>query len=254
MQFKIVLQARDETEAGKQVEKMVKCPDFEPEFLILACHEAIACKMITVAVAALCSMLTLYSSGRIPATGEVVVLRNLILLLDKGKNKRNDILKYFKCAEKRLQDVGSEKFFGAGSNGEREAKWFSGAAWNQAMECGREEDWKSCFEFYAISSNFYSVLSPSPCSLQFVQTALLLSVSALLATEDMDENEVIHIATTYLDKCQLVCCILHPWFRLFDFRWMCSVQSRIPVSYRYTGHLRPCQTLGSWSTKAMKST
>lgn len=208
-QFKIVLQTRDEKEASKQVERMVKCPDFEPEFLNLACHEAIACKMITVAVAALCGMLTLYSSERIPATGEVVVLRNLILLLVQGKNKRSDILKYFKCAQKRLQDAGSEKFFGAGSNGEREAKWFSGAAWNQAIECGRDEDWKSCFEFYAISSNFYSELPPSPGSLQFVQTALLLSVSALLATEDMNENEVLHIATTYLDKCQLVRSIMN---------------------------------------------
>jgi hypothetical protein len=51
----------------------------------------IASIMISVAVAALCSMLTLYPSEQIPATGEVV-LRNLILLLIKEKiNKRNDI-------------------------------------------------------------------------------------------------------------------------------------------------------------------
>lgn len=209
MQFKIELQARNETDACKQIERMLKCPDFEPEFLNLACHEAIACKTITVAVAALSSMLSLYSSERILATGEVVVLRNLILLLIQEKNKRSDVLKYFKYTQKRLQDVGCEKFFGAGSNGEREVKWFSGASWNEAMECGSEQDWKSCAEFFAISSNFYSLLPKSLGSLQFVQTALLLCVSALLAAVDVNENEVLHIATNYLDKCQKVCSFTH---------------------------------------------
>lgn len=246
MQFKILLQARNETEACKQVERMLKCPDFEPDFLNLACHEAIACKTKTVAVAALGSMLTLYSSERILATGEVNVLRNLILVLVQDKNKRSDVLKYFKYAQKRLHDLGCEKFFGAGSNGEREAKWFSGASWNQAIECGREQDWKSCFEFYAISSNFYSALPQSPGSLQFVQTALLLSVSALLAIEDVNEIEVIDIATTYLDKCQKVCSIMHPWLPRLGLRWIRSAQSRIVVSRRCTRHLWPCQTRVSW--------
>nr|PNR33711.1 hypothetical protein PHYPA_023527 [Physcomitrium patens] len=89
--------------------------------------------------AALCSGLSLYSSGQIMATGGVV-FRNLILLLVYESNKHNDILKHFKSAQKRLQDVGYEKFFGAGSKGEREAKWFSGASWNQAMECDSEQD------------------------------------------------------------------------------------------------------------------
>lgn len=254
MQFKIRLQAGNETEACKQVERMLKCPDFEPEFLNLACHEAIACKMITVAVVALRSMLTLYASERIPATGEVVVLRNLILLLVQVKNKRSDIIMYFRCAQNRLQDVGCEKFFGVGSNGEREAKWFSGASWNQAIECGREEDWKSCFEFYAISSNFYSVLPPSPGSLQFVQTALLLSVSALLATEDVNENEVIHIATTYLDKCQKVCSIMATSSRSQVDEFSAVSHNFHSLYCRCTRHLWPCQTLASWSTKAMIST
>lgn len=211
MQFKIALQARNETDACKQVERMLKCPDFEPEFLNLACHEAVACESITVAAAALCSMLELYSSERTGlATGEAVVVRNLILLLIQEKNKRSDILKYFKYAQKRLQDVGCEKFFGDGSIGEREAKWFSGASWNQAMECGSEQDWKFCAEFYAVSSNFYSVLPKSLGSLQFVQTALLLCVSASLAAVDANENEVIHIATNYLDKCQKVHSVTHP--------------------------------------------
>ena len=189
---------------------MLKCPDFEPEYLQLACHEAIACKTIPVAVAALRSMLGLYSSERILATGEVVVLRNLILLLIQEKHNRSDVLKYLKYAQKRLQDIGCEKFFGAGGNGEREAKWFSGVSWNQGMECAKEQDWKSCAEFYAISSNFYSVLPRSLGSLQFTQTALLLCVSALLAAVDVNENEVIHIATNYLDKCQKVCSTKHP--------------------------------------------
>ncbi|KAG0569005.1 hypothetical protein KC19_6G058500 [Ceratodon purpureus] len=204
LKFKMGLQSRNETDACKQIERMLKCPDFEPEFLNLACHEAIACKSITVAVSALCSILSLYTSERILATGEVVVLRNLILLLIQEKNRRSDILKYFKYAQKRLHDVGCEKFFGAGSNGEREVKWFSGAAWNEAMECGSEQNWKSCAEFFAISSNFYSQLPKSLGSLQFVQTALLLCVSALLTAVDVKESEVIHIATNYLDKCQKV--------------------------------------------------
>nr|PNR59206.1 hypothetical protein PHYPA_001997 [Physcomitrium patens] len=204
LKLKIGLQTRNEAEACKEVERMLKCTDFEPEFLNLACHEAIACKTITVAVAALSNMLSLYSSDRVMVTEEVVVLRNLILLLIQGKTKRSDILWHFKYANKRLQELGYEKFFGTGSSGEREAKWYSGASWNQAMECGKEQDWKSCFEFYAISSNFYCVLPPTPGSLRSVQTALLLCVSALLTTDDVNETEVIHIATTYLDKCQEV--------------------------------------------------
>lgn len=239
MQFKILLQARNDIEGCKQLQRMLQCPDFEPEFLNLACHEAVACKMTAVAIAALCSMLTLYSSERTPVTREVVVLRNLILLLLQEKGRRCDIIKHFKFAQKRLQDIGCEKFFGAGVNGEREAKWYSGAAWNEAIACGRQQDWKSCFEFYSLSSDFYSVLPPSPVSLQFVQTALLLSVSALLATEDLNESEVVHIATTYLDKCQQVCSIMHHRPPLLILKWKSSAQSHVSISCRCTGHLKP---------------
>lgn len=203
-QFKIALHTRDETDACKQVDKMLKCSDLEPEFLTLACHEAIACKNVSAAIAALSSMLSLYSSERVLATGEVTVLRNLILLLIREKKNRCETLKYFKHAQKRLEEVGSEKFFGCGGNEEREAKWFAGASWNQATEAGKEQDWKACFELYAVSSEFYAVLPQSLSNLQTLQTALLLCVSALLAIDDECDSESLKSAKYYLDKCRKV--------------------------------------------------
>lgn len=198
---------------------MLKQSDLEPELLTLACHEAVACKCDIVAVVILSGMLTLKTSGRALAMKEVVVLRNLILLLTQERNNKSEALKYFKHAQKLLEEQGCENFLGCGSGGQREANWLAGASWNQGMVAGKEQDWGACSEFYAISARFYAVIPESPNTLHTVQTALLLCVAALLALKCTEDNDILKSATLYLDQCCKVCkntCLMaiHPFYLL----------------------------------------
>lgn len=72
---------RNEVEVCKEVERMLKCIDFEFEFLNFVCYEVIVCKIIIVVVVVLSNMLSLYFLDRVMVMEEVVVFRNLILFL-----------------------------------------------------------------------------------------------------------------------------------------------------------------------------
>ena len=93
LQFKIHLQKRDEKEAINQIQEMVSCIDFNPEYLTLSTHEAIACQSLSVAISTLSRPLNLYSPGKEMLMPEVAVLRNLITLLHRSPEAEHEILK-----------------------------------------------------------------------------------------------------------------------------------------------------------------
>ena len=99
---------------------MVGCVDFNPEFLVLTNHEAIACKSVRVAVASLTFLLGLYPAGKPMPMAEVAVLRNLIELLRREQGTEDEILKYSRRAKLGMSDLGVEGFFGSGAVGGRE--------------------------------------------------------------------------------------------------------------------------------------
>ena len=187
MQFKIYLQKKDEKEAINQIQAMVSCIDFNPEFLTLSTHEAIACQSLAVAVASLSVLLNLYSPGKpmpMPMP-EVAVPRNLITLLQRNPDGEIEILKYTRVAGARMTGLGVEGFFGTGAVGSRELNWFAGNSWNMGLKTGKEKKYEACAEFLELASEFYSVLNDESNGNQvMVCKCLILSVGAMLNVEE----------------------------------------------------------------------
>ncbi|XP_024540453.1 TPR repeat-containing protein ZIP4 [Selaginella moellendorffii] len=222
LKFKICLQINDEVGAANQVSKMIKCADFEPEYLTLASHEAVACKNIKVAVSALSNMLVMISSNSRPPAGtkEVTVFRNLIFLALQDLKCQDEAVKYLKQARQRLQETGAETFLGSGSSAEKEASWFAGCAWNQGLAAAKTQDWKTCEELFACASDFYALLSDTAENLQSLETSLLLTVAALLMICNESDTEKLKLATVYMEKCRKVHASLllkSPTFASTDF-------------------------------------
>lgn len=185
MQFKIYLQKKDEKEAINQIQAMVSCIDFNPEFLTLSTHEAIACQSLAVAVASLSILLNLYSPGKPMPMPEVAVLRNLITLLHRNPDGELEILKYTRVAGARMTELGVEGFFGTGAVGSRELNWFAGNSWNMGLKTGKEKKYEACAEFLELASEFYSVLNDDSNGNQvMVCKSLILSVGAMLNVEE----------------------------------------------------------------------
>jgi len=205
------LQTNHEEEANQQLEQMMACCDFEPEYLTLAAHEAIASNSNSTAVAALSRTLSLIASGRDVGTKEVVVLRNLINLILSTQEgslvSQEEVLKYLKQAQSHISEQGYAGFFGAGSMGERETTWFAGVCWNQALAAARCQDWKHCFQFHAMSSELYASLPETAENLGKIRTSLLLCVAALLAIDSSTDHasESLKVASAYMEKCRKVC-------------------------------------------------
>ncbi|KAH9535695.1 hypothetical protein CY35_17G066900 [Sphagnum magellanicum] len=199
-----------EEEANQQLEQMMACCDFEPEYLTLAAHEAIASNSNSTAVAALSRTLSLIASGRDVGTKEVVVLRNLINLILSTQEgslvSQEEVLKYLKQAQSHISEQGYAGFFGAGSMGERETTWFAGVCWNQALAAARCQDWKHCFQFHAMSSELYASLPETAENLGKIRTSLLLCVAALLAIDSSTDHasESLKVASAYMEKCRKV--------------------------------------------------
>lgn len=202
LQFKICLQLKDEPGATKQLNRMLQCTDFDPDYLTLASHEAMACKSIGVATAALTNLLKLHQSGKLISTKEVVVMRNIIRLHLDNAGAQSEILHYLKYAKKRLSESGIE-YFGSGITAEKELNWFAGSSWNSGLKAGKANDFELCAEFFMCASEFYVALEDSIENLRMLSKSLILAVAALLASQKKD-NSCLTEALEHLEKAKKV--------------------------------------------------
>eukprot|EP00897_Mesotaenium_endlicherianum_P003315 jgi/Mesen1/3010/ME000177S02279 len=193
-------------EAAKQVEKMLSYSDFEPDYLTLACHEAIACNSTNAALAALSSLLDLYKKGRSMEVKQVVVLRNIIVLLTEKAESidHGEALSYYKMAKDKLGEQGFDTFFGGGPTGQKEARWFAGSAWNHGVEAGKKDNWQACAEYLEVASYFFEALPETAETLNSLRLSLLLAAASLLAPESNADGEQLKRASSCLDRCRKV--------------------------------------------------
>lgn len=216
IQFKIYLQKKDHQGAIAQIEAMTTCLDFQPDFLSLSAHEAVACHALPVAVASLSSMLNFYASGKSTPTTEVTVLRTLVTVLSQEPGNEQEVLKFLKHAHTRASELGPDCFFGKEEVGRRERNWFAVTSWNFGTKTGQDKNFESSAEFLRLASNFYALLKGSDDENNvMVCKSLVLSVSSLIASEfqtktAMSETEVKQ-ALHLLDRAGQVriCCFLH---------------------------------------------
>ncbi|XP_037442185.1 TPR repeat-containing protein ZIP4-like [Triticum dicoccoides] len=193
MKIKIHLQKNDEDEAIKQIKTMMGCIDFNPVFLMLTTHEAIACKAVRVAVASLTFLLGLYSAGKPMPEREVTVLRTLIELLRREQGTEDEILKYSRRAKLRMSDLGVEGFFGNGPVGARELNWFAGNSWNMGRRVAKEQKYDLSAEFFELAAEFFGGASndegdgnhPTLCK------ALIMSVTSMLKAEELNNSPLL---------------------------------------------------------------
>ncbi|PKA60212.1 hypothetical protein AXF42_Ash008271 [Apostasia shenzhenica] len=184
LKFKILLQKEDFEAAINQIQAMVGCVDFLPEYLTLCTHEAIACQSFPVAVASLSILLNLYSPGKSMPMPEVAVLRNLITLLHRQLQVEQEILKYTQRARASMNEVGAEAFFGKGAVGARELNWFAGNTWNMGLKTGKERCYEACAEYFELAADFYNALDDQNEGKQaMVCKCLILSTAAMINSE-----------------------------------------------------------------------
>eukprot|EP00850_Spirogloea_muscicola_P014959 SM000111S18782 [mRNA] locus=s111:143568:147638:- [translate_table: standard] len=206
-QLKLCLQKRVEDEAIEQVEKMLTCPDFEPDYLTLASHEAIACKCNMVAIQSLKRLLDLFIVSQPVDVVEAVIVRNIISLCSfpmsgkGGVEGSNLFLEYHEYSRTRLADIGFERFFGSGSIGQKEARWFASSAWHCGLDAGRKKENGPCSFFFEWSAELYAALPDSMENLQLQKLALLVAAGAHLSCSGGDEERRKRIASQYLKKC-----------------------------------------------------
>ncbi|KAM1346009.1 hypothetical protein FF1_035320 [Malus domestica] len=195
LKFKIYLQKKDQNGATNQIQAMTTCFDFTPDFLSLAAHEAVACRVLAVAVASLSSLLSFYTPGKsMPAT-EVVVLRTLVTILTQEPGNEDEALKFLKRVHNRASELGPDSFFGTGEVGRRERNWFAVTSWNLGTKTGKEKNYELCGEFLRLASEFYGLLVDGQVEENMVCKSLILSVSAITASENqrkttLNESEV----------------------------------------------------------------
>ncbi|CAL0302872.1 unnamed protein product [Lupinus luteus] len=183
-QFKIYLQKNDLQGAIKQIEVMTTCLDFQPDFLSLSAHEAVACHALPVSVAALSSMLNFYTSGRSMPTAEVTVLRTLVTVLSQEPGNEQHIHKFLRHAYSRASDLGPDCFFGKEEVGRRERNWFAVTAWNCGTKTGQNKNYELSAEFLILASDFYALLEGSGHETNvMVCKSLVLAASSMIASE-----------------------------------------------------------------------
>ncbi|XP_028752671.1 TPR repeat-containing protein ZIP4-like [Neltuma alba] len=196
LKFKIFLQKNDHDGATTQIQAMTTCLDFQPDFLSLSAHEALACHALPVAVASLSCMLNFYASGKSMPTKEVVVLRTLVTVLNKGQGNEQHALKFLKHACKRASELGPDCFFGEDEAGRREWNWFAVTSWNLGTKAGQNKNYELSAEFLRLASDFYARAEGSDHENDvMVCKSLVLAASAMIASEFqrktvMSENEV----------------------------------------------------------------
>ncbi|XP_038889675.1 TPR repeat-containing protein ZIP4 isoform X1 [Benincasa hispida] len=207
LKFKIYLLKNDNTAAINQIQSMMSCLDFTPDFLSLSAHEAVACRAFPVAVASLSSLLDFYSTGKSMPAREVVVLRTLVTILTQEPNDDSEILRVLKRACDRAVELGAGCFFGEAEVGKREQKWFAVACWNFGTRMGRERKFELCSEFMQLASKFYTALADEEQVEEYnvlVFRSLTLTVTAMIASEEQTKttltNAKIKQAKELLDK------------------------------------------------------
>lgn len=182
--FKIFLQNNDHDGAITQIQAMTTCLDFQPDFLSLSAHEALACHALPVAVASLSSMLNFYALGKSMPTKEVVILRTLVAVLAKGQGNEQHALKFLKHAFTRASELGPDHFFGKDEAGRRERNWFAVTSWNLGTKAGQNKNYELSAEFLRLASDFYTVVEGSDHENSvMVCKSLVLAVSAIIASE-----------------------------------------------------------------------
>ncbi|KAL0902835.1 hypothetical protein M5K25_028491 [Dendrobium thyrsiflorum] len=185
LKFKIQLQKKDEEAAINQIQSMLSCIDFNPEFLTLCTHEAIACQSFLVAVASLSILLNLYSPGKQMPMMEVTVFRNLITLLYRDSETEQEILKHTRRVRARMNELGTESFFGKGAVGARELNWFAGNTWNMGLKMGKDKKYEICAEFFELAAEFFGACSDQNEGKQaMVCKSLILSTGAMINAEE----------------------------------------------------------------------
>ncbi|XP_050364192.1 TPR repeat-containing protein ZIP4 [Argentina anserina] len=204
LKYKIYLQKKDQDGAISQIQAMTTCLDFTPDFLSLAAHEAVACRALSIAVAALSSLLNFYAPGKSLPTSEVVVLRTLVTILTQEPGNELEALRFVKRVHNRASELGPNCFFGTGEVGRRERNWFAVTSWNLGTKAGTEKNYDLCAEFYRLASEFYTLLVDGNIGANMVCKALILTVSAIIASENqkkitLPESEVKQ-AVQLLDK------------------------------------------------------
>lgn len=207
MQFKISLLKNDNTAAINQIQSMMSCLDFTPDFLSLSAHEAVACRAFPVAVSSLSSLLDFYSTGKSMPAREVVVLRTLVTILTQESNDDSEVLRVMKRACDRANELGSGCFFGEGEVGKREQNWFAVACWNFGTRMGKERKFELCAEFLQLASKFYTALAHEEQVEEnnvLVFRSLTLAVTAMIASEEQTKttltNAKIKQAKEFLDR------------------------------------------------------
>ncbi|CAJ2645671.1 TPR repeat-containing protein ZIP4 [Trifolium pratense] len=205
LKYKIYLQKNDNQGAIAQIEAMTTCLDFQPDFLSLSAHEAVACSARPVAVASLSTMLNLYASGKSMPTAEVTVMRTLVTVLSQESGNEQKVLKTLKHAHTRASELGPDCFFGKEEVGRRERNWFAVTSWNFGTKTGQDKNYELSAEFLRLASNFYDLVKGSNDENNvMVCKSLVLSVSSMIASEfqrktAMPETEVKQ-AVTLLDR------------------------------------------------------
>lgn len=193
MQFKIYLQKKDQNGAINQIQAMTTCLDFTPDFLSLAAHEAVACRALSVAVASLSNLLSFYAPGKSMPTTEVVVLRTLVTILTQEPGNELEALKFVKRVHTRASELGPDCFFGTGEVGRRERNWFAVTSWNLGTKTGKERNYELCGEFLRLASEFYGLLVDGQVDENMVCNSLILSVSAIIASENQRNTTLTEI-------------------------------------------------------------
>ncbi|CAO2167327.1 unnamed protein product [Urochloa humidicola] len=188
LKFKVLLQKKEEDEAIKVMKTMVGYVDFNPEFLTLSVHEAIAFKSVRVAIAALTFLLGLYSARKPMPMTEAAVVRSLISLLLREPGSEAEILKYSRRAKLRMAELGAEAIFGEGTIGLREQNWFAVTTWNMAVKMVKEKKYDYCTEFFELAADFFSSGNgEDDANGILVCKSFIMSVSAMLHVEEVNK-------------------------------------------------------------------
>lgn len=185
---------------------MTTCLDFTTDFISLSAHEAVACRALPVAVAALSNLLNFYTPGKSMPTTEIVVLRTLVTILTQQPGNELEVVKFIKRAHNRASELGSDLFFGKGEIGRRERNWFAVTSWNLGTRTGKEGNYELCAEFFRLASEIYCapVDGQAEENNAMVCKSLILTVSSMIASEKqrkaaLSESEV-NEAVKLLDK------------------------------------------------------
>ncbi|KAK6915155.1 Meiosis specific protein Spo22/ZIP4/TEX11, partial [Dillenia turbinata] len=191
LKFKIYLQNNAYDSATKQLQAMMTCLDFTPEFFALSAHEALACHALPVAVAALSNLLNLSAGKAMPT--KVVVFRTLITILTHETGNEPEILKFMKQVQAQILELGADSLFGKEEVGRREMNWFAVHSWNVGIRTGKEKKYGLCAEFLRLSAGFYGFMADGADEENklMVCKSFILSVSAMVASEKQSQTALL---------------------------------------------------------------